>query len=77
MENSIYDDGAYGEVDGEFDDDVAEIQPDPVAATPAALPSNVAASPPHFTGQRFTPPPPPLAEANAQRAYGTIPFRSS
>ena len=74
-ENPIYDDGAYDEVEGELDDDVAEIQPDPSAATITALPINVAAPPPNFTGQRFTPPPTPPAKANAQRVYGASPFR--
>ena len=69
--NAVYDDVPYDDIEGEFDDDVAEIQAAPAAAVPVATP------PPSFNGQRFVPPPPPLADTNLQRGYGTIPFRPS
>ena len=69
--NPIYEDGIHDEIEGDFEIDVVEIQPDP------AVTFRVASTPPNFTGQRFTPPPPPPADVNTRRAYGTIPFRPS
>ena len=62
----------YDDVEGEFNDNIAEIR----AAPDTTIPASAAATPPNFTRQRFTPPPPPPVDVNTQRAYGTIPFRS-
>ena len=71
--NPAYDDIPNDDIEGEFDDDVAEIQPAPDQPVPASA----ASASPNFTGQRFTPlPPPPAAEANAQRTYGTAAGRA-
>ena len=70
-ENPIYEYGIHDEIEGDFENDIAEIQPDP------AVTFRVASTPPNFTGQRFTPPPPPPADVNTRRAYGTIPVRAS
>ena len=68
-ENPIYEEYSHDEIEGDFENDNAGIQP--------AVTFPVVSTPPNFTGQRFTPPPPPPADANTRRAYGTLPFRPS
>ena len=73
-ENPAYEDDTHDRTEEDFDNGVAKIQPEAAANFPN-FPAT--SPPPNFTGQRIIPPPPPPADINAQRAYGTIPFRPS